>query len=84
MGLAYRNIRYRRIVGGASTITQQLARMLFLTRDETLKRKIKEALLAIKIEKRYTKDEILERYINRVDFGSFGSRQVYGVGQAAK
>jgi len=83
-GLAYRNIRYRRIVGGASTITQQLARMLFLTRDETLKRKIKEALLAIKIEKRYTKDEILERYINRVDFGRFGSRQVYGVGQAAK
>ncbi len=84
IGLAYRNIRQRRIVGGASTLTQQLARDLFLTREQKLTRKIKEALLAIKIERKYTKDEIMERHLNRVDLGRFGSRQVYGVGEAAR
>ncbi|MBM3212430.1 hypothetical protein FJZ33_09430, partial [Candidatus Poribacteria bacterium] len=69
---------------GASTITQQLARDLFFTREKIFTRKIKEALLAIKIEQRYTKDEILERYLNRINLGRYGSREVYGVGQAAK
>lgn len=83
-GLLYLNIRHGRIIGGASTITQQLARLLFLTREQKMTRKIKEALLAIKIERKYTKDEILERYLNRVNLGRYGPREVYGVGQAAR
>lgn len=63
---------------GASTITMQLARNIFLTRDQTWKRKIKEALLAIEIEKSFTKDEILEMYLNQIYLGS----GAYGV-QAA-
>jgi 1A family penicillin-binding protein len=69
---------------GASTITQQLAKNLFLTPEISLKRKIKEALIAIKIERRFSKDEILERYLNFIDLGRYGSREIYGVQQAAK
>jgi penicillin-binding protein 1A len=64
---------------GASTITQQLARGLFLSNEVSYSRKIQEALLAIEIERYYTKDEILERYLNLIYFGS-GS---YGVEAAA-
>jgi penicillin-binding protein 1A len=55
---------------GASTITQQLARRLFLSGQVSLARKVQEALLAIEIERYYTKDEILERYLNIIYFGS--------------
>jgi penicillin-binding protein 1A len=54
---------------GASTITQQLARNMFLSLDKTIPRKIKEALLAIRIEKHFSKDEILEMYLNKSPFG---------------
>ena len=54
---------------GASTITQQLAKNLFLTPDQTLQRKVQEALLAIWLEQNYSKDDILELYLNRVFFG---------------
>jgi penicillin-binding protein 1A len=64
---------------GASTITQQLARGLFLTDKQTISRKIQEALLAIEIERYYTKDEILERYLNLIYLGS----GAYGVDAAA-
>ena len=64
---------------GASTITQQLARSLFLTPKKTISRKIKEIILAIQIEKRYSKDEILKMYFNQIYFG----QGVYGVGEAA-
>ena len=64
---------------GASTITQQLARKLFLNDQVSLSRKIQEALLAIEIERYYTKDEILERYLNIVYLGS----GAYGVDAAA-
>jgi 1A family penicillin-binding protein len=84
MGVLYLNIKHRRIVQGASTITQQLARDLFLTKRQLWSRKVKEGLLAIKIERKYTKDEILERYLNRINLGRYGSREVYGVGQAAR
>ena len=60
---------------GASTLTQQLARKLFLTDDKTSERKIKEAILAIQIEKRYTKREIFTLYCNQMYFG----HGVYGV-----
>ncbi|MBN1931566.1 MAG: PBP1A family penicillin-binding protein [Desulfobacterales bacterium] len=69
-----------KFVEGASTITQQLAKTLFLTHRKTLIRKIKEAILAFQIERRYTKDEILGLYLNQVYFGS----GAYGVESAAK
>ncbi len=74
------NIINRKIVEGASTITQQLARTSFLNREKTIERKIKEAILAIQIEKKYSKDEILELYLNEVYFG----HGAYGVQSAAK
>ena len=67
-------------VEGASTITQQLAKTLFLTSRKTIVRKIKEAILAFQLERRYTKDEILELYLNQVYFGS----GAYGVKSAAE
>ncbi|MGH2976248.1 MAG: transglycosylase domain-containing protein, partial [Solirubrobacterales bacterium] len=65
---------------GASTITQQLARNLFLTHEKSIARKIKEAILAIRIEQTYTKDEILEMYFNQIYFGE----GAYGLDAAAK
>ncbi len=65
---------------GGSTITQQLAKNLFLTPDRTLKRKIQEAILAIWLERQLTKDEILTAYFNRVYFGA----GTYGIEAAAQ
>ena len=65
---------------GASTITQQLARALFLSNEVSLSRKVQEALLALEIERYYTKDEILERYLNLIYFGS----GAYGIEAAAR
>ena len=65
---------------GASTITMQLARNLFLSFDQTFERKVKEILLASQIEKKFTKDEILELYLNQIYFGG----GAYGVQAAAK
>ncbi len=64
---------------GASTITQQLARALFLSNERSISRKIQEALLAFEIERYYTKDEILERYLNLIYFGA----GAYGIEAAA-
>ncbi|RMG84597.1 MAG: PBP1A family penicillin-binding protein, partial [Candidatus Dadabacteria bacterium] len=70
----------RRVVEGGSTITQQLAKVLFLTPERTVKRKLREALLALEIERRYTKQEILEFYLNQIYLGN----GAYGVGAAAR
>lgn len=68
---AYRaNKRAGRIVEGGSTITQQLAKTLFLTPDQNMDRKIQEAALALRIEQQMSKDEILELYLNRIYFGA--------------
>lgn len=75
-----RDIWAGEFVEGASTITQQLTKTLFLTPQKTVARKIKEAFLAFQLERRYTKDEILELYMNQVYFGS----GAYGVSSAAK
>lgn len=64
---------------GASTLTQQLAKTLFLSSEKTLTRKIKEAILTLQIERRYTKEEILELYLNQIYFGN----GAYGVEAAA-
>ena len=69
-----------KFIEGASTITQQLAKTLFLNHRKTLGRKLKEAFLAFHLERRYTKDEILELYLNQVYFGS----GAYGVESAAR
>lgn len=64
------NIKARRVVEGGSTITQQLAKNLYLTHRKTLTRKIREALLTLKLEFIYTKPQILEKYLNVIYFGS--------------
>ncbi|WP_410960271.1 transglycosylase domain-containing protein, partial [Salmonella sp. SAL4431] len=63
-GAAWKNLLHLRAAQGGSTITQQLARQSFLTSDKTLRRKLKEAVLAARIEDQYTKHEILELYLN--------------------
>ena len=74
------NIAAGSVVQGGSTLTQQLAKNLFLKPERTLKRKFDEAILAIYLESRYTKDEILTLYLNRVYFGA----GVYGIEAAAE
>jgi len=74
------DISERSFVQGGSTLTQQLAKNLFLKPDRTLGRKIDEAILAVYLEMRYTKDEILTLYLNRVYFGA----GVYGIEAAAE
>src|SRR6185312_12082075 len=68
--VAIESLKAHHVTRGASTITQQLAKNLFLTPDQTLGRKVQEALLAIWLEHNYSKDQILELYLNRVFFGN--------------
>src|SRR5690606_2690630 len=77
---AYQNLVSGEVAQGGSTITQQLAKNLYLQPDRTIKRKVQEALLALWLEQKYTKDQILEMYLNRVYFGS----GAYGVEAAAR
>lgn len=74
------NLQQGEIDQGASTITQQLARALFLTREKTWVRKAREAILAIKIERQFSKEEILDLYLNAVPYGS----NAYGIEAAAQ
>jgi penicillin-binding protein 1A len=74
-----RNVRRGAVEEGASTITQQLARTVFLSQDRTIIRKLKEALLAGKLERQLSKQQILEQYLNYVYLGS----SAYGVSDAA-
>ena len=69
------NVLHKSRLQGASTITQQLARNLFLTHEQTITRKVREALLALQIERNYTKPQILEMYLNEIYFGegSYGA-----------
>jgi penicillin-binding protein 1A len=76
----FRDITGRGGMEGGSTLTQQLAKNLFLTQERTLSRKIQEAILALWLERKYSKDQILELYLNRVYFGS----GAYGVEAAAR
>ena len=74
------NISDRGVSEGGSTITQQLAKNAYLSQERTLKRKIQEAFLALQLERQYTKNEILELYINQIYFG----QGAYGVQAAAQ
>ena len=77
---AWADLRHRRAAQGGSTITQQLARQCFLSPEKTLRRKLQELLLAFRIERVYTKPQILELYLNKVYFGDGR----YGVEAAAR
>lgn len=81
------NIKNRKNLEGASTITQQLAKNLFLDFDKTWERKIEEAWLTIKLESNFTKNEILEGYLNTINYGGvFGieNASIYYFGKSAK
>ena len=73
------NVYHGRVVQGASTITQQVARLIYLTHERTFLRKIKEVVLAIQLERQLTKEQIFELYVNNMYFG----RGIYGVQAAA-
>ena len=75
-----KNLTKRGIVQGGSTITQQLAKNAFLTSEKTLDRKIKELVLAVYLEKKFNKDEILNFYLNQIPYGS----NVYGIEAASQ
>ena len=77
---AYANFKADRVVQGGSTITQQLAKIVFLTPDRTLERKVKEMILALWLEHKFSKEEILTIYLNRVYLGSGN----YGVAAASR
>lgn len=76
----YRNIRAGKVLEGGSSLTQQLAKVLFLTPERSYSRKLKEMVLALRIEQQYTKREILSLYLNQIYFGS----GAYGVEAAAR
>jgi membrane peptidoglycan carboxypeptidase len=77
---AYDNVRAGHIVSGASTITQQLAKQQFLTPDQSIERKLKELALAYELSQSYSKDQIMELYLNKSFYGS----QSYGIEAAAE
>jgi len=72
-------MRSQTFAGGGSTITQQVARNVFLSKEKSLKRKVKELLLALKINRKYSKNEVLEVYLNIAEFGP----DTYGVNMAS-
>ncbi len=76
---AWADVRNRGARQGGSTITQQYVKNVYLTKERTISRKIKEAVLAVKVEQKFSKRDILERYLNTIYFG----RGAYGVGAAA-
>ena len=81
---AWANLRAGRTVQGGSTLTQQLAKNFFLTSERTLARKLNEALIALLLEWRYSKSELLEGYLNEVYLGQRGAHAIHGFGRAAR
>ena len=77
------NIKERRFAQGGSTLTQQLIKNLFLTRERSIKRKLTEWPMAIALERRYSKEEILQAFVNEVFFAQDSSRAIHGFGLAS-
>ncbi len=77
------NIKERRFAQGGSTLTQQLVKNLFLTRERSIKRKLTEWPMAIALERRYSKEEILQAFVNEVFFAQDKSRAIHGFGLAS-
>ena len=80
LGALYADIKAGEYKQGGSTITQQLAKMIFLTPEKTIARKVREIAIALQLEKKFTKDQILELYLNQAYFGS----RAYGIQAAAE
>jgi penicillin-binding protein 1B len=80
---ALANLQAGRVVQGGSTLTQQLVKNFFLTEERTLTRKANEAIMAVILETRYSKDEILEAYANEIYLGQDGERAIHGFGLAS-
>ncbi len=80
---AWVNLRDVEVRQGGSTLTQQLVKNLFLTHERTLTRKFREAVLAVLVDLRYDKEEILEAYLNEIYLGTSGSANLIGIGSAA-
>lgn len=78
------NLKAGGVVQGGSTITQQLVKNFFLTNERTLSRKAKEAIMAVLLEINYSKEEILETYLNEVYLGQHGKRAIHGFGMASQ
>ncbi len=81
---AWANVRAGRVVQGGSTLTQQLVKNFYLTSDRTFVRKINEAVMALLLERRYSKDDILESYLNEVYLAQDRDRSIHGVGLASQ
>ncbi len=77
---AYQNVKEGRIAQGGSTITQQLAKNLYLSNDRTWHRKLDEAVIAVHLERNFTKDEIMEKYLNTIYYG----HSTYGIEEASQ
>jgi len=84
VGAALANLRAGHIVEGASTLTQQLAKNLYLSSRRTPTRKLRELAMAVVLEARHSKPQILEAYVNEVYLGQNGAFAIHGVGQAAQ
>src|SRR5207237_10917507 len=80
MGASHQTCRYRTTVSGASTITQQVVKNYLVGDEPTIDRKVREALTAMEVNRRYTKDEILTLYLNTNNYGNLS----YGIGAAAR
>lgn len=80
----WKNLTHLRVVQGGSTLTQQLVKNYFLTQERSFQRKIKEALIAFAIERKHSKGEILEAYLNEIYLGQRGTSSVSGFGEAAR
>lgn len=83
-GALLANLRAGSIRQGGSTLTQQLVKNFYLTPERTLQRKLTEALMALMVEARYSKSQILEAYLNEIYMGRRGSTAIHGVGEAAR
>ncbi|MEE8557428.1 MAG: PBP1A family penicillin-binding protein [Myxococcota bacterium] len=83
VGALVANVQALRVVQGASTLTQQLVKNFYLGPERTLGRKLREVVMACLLERRHSKEEILETYLNEVYLGQRGSVAVHGVGEAA-
>ena len=83
-GAALSNLRQRRVAEGGSTITQQLARTLFLSTDRTVLRKLREAAIAVALERRFSKQRLLEAYVNHIYLGQHRGTAIHGFGRAAQ
>lgn len=77
------NLREGDVVQGGSTLTQQLVKNFYLTRERHLRRKVQEAIMSVLLEWRYSKSEILETYVNEVFLGQSGPRAIHGFGLAS-